>query len=66
MMELKRLIVWIALAIYILWVLFPIYWAINSSLKYVWEVNAIPPLWWPPKDTISRDIGCMKGSFGGS
>ena len=58
-MELKRLVVWIALAIYMVWVLFPIYWTINSSLKHVWEVNAIPPLWWPPKPTLKNYIWAL-------
>jgi len=58
-MRLKKVIVLIALTIYIIWVLFPIYWAINSSLKHVWEVNAIPPLWVPPNPTLKNFVWAL-------
>jgi multiple sugar transport system permease protein len=56
-----RWLVWIFLAIFALLTLFPIYWAVNTSLKTSFEVYAQPPTFIPREFTTSAYQWVLRG-----
>jgi multiple sugar transport system permease protein len=56
-----RWFVWIFLAIFAVFTIFPIYWAINTSFKTSFEVYANPPTFIPAEATASAYQWVLRG-----
>jgi len=46
-----KVFIFIGLGIYTIFVMFPIYWTINTSFKDINDVYSVPPSFFPPKPT---------------
>jgi len=47
-----KVFIFIGLGIYTIFVMFPIYWTINTSFKDINDVYSVPPSFFPPKPTL--------------
>ena len=49
----RRLVAWLAMALFLLAALFPIYWMLITSLKRDGEIHRLVPTFWPQKFDLS-------------
>lgn len=59
-----RILALTGLAVYTVFILFPIYWTLNSSFKDVNDVYTIPPSFVPPKPTLDAYHWVLVGTGG--
>lgn len=60
---LKNIILYTLVVVFLIITLFPIYWMINTSLKYTQEIYSIKPTFFPKKITFDGYITLFTGSF---
>lgn len=52
----------IGLGLYTAFIVFPIYWTVNSSFKFINDVYTVPPSFFPPKPTLAAYEWIIKGT----
>jgi multiple sugar transport system permease protein len=50
----ERLAIYLPVALFLIFTLFPIYWLVNSSLKLEAELFSFPPRYWPEQPTLAN------------
>lgn len=48
-----RIVIYLILALLLVFILLPIYWMLKSSFQTNFEVQAIPPVWWPSQPSVA-------------
>lgn len=56
-LKIVKILGFVFLGIFFIFMIFPIYWAVNTSFKHMAEVNTIPPTFLPKNPTITAYRG---------
>ena len=60
-----RALLYIALALFIFWIIFPFLWVVISSFMNINELGAIPPHWIPKRPTLNNYKSVLFGVYEG-
>lgn len=61
-----RVFLYIALALFVFWIIFPFIWVVISSFMRVDELGAVPPHWIPHRPTLDNFRSVLLGVYGGA
>jgi ABC-type glycerol-3-phosphate transport system permease component len=62
---LGRVFLYVALALFVFWIVFPFLWVVISSFMNIDELGAVPPHWIPQRPTLNNYKSVLLGVYGG-